>query len=295
MARTCGPDVTAQLRDVLERVERDFKGWSEDEKLSACQRVLIPFKPTSDWGPWQDWRPTPEFGRKIADIDGWDILPLYSRASDWLRDPKVLGEGCCAPTPSVSPALAIAQQVEEYEKPIHCSHSVQVGTECWLNGTVNYGLYGMIIRLCHNHFPVRYAFALEAGKGLIRAYKRFGKEREDPTDPIRWVEATYHGGAAGIPTGKGNRPDCASACRLKGDIATPWDYVWEPVKPRDKASVASIDPTKFPPSPAPPAPKPPGPGPAPPGPPGTGTKSHTVAPGDTLSKLAQRYYGNTGR
>lgn len=116
---------------------------------------------------------------------------------------------------------------------------------CWLNGTVNYGTFGIMVRLCSDYAvsdwkmrlnPVtRTIFSLEWAKMLIRAYKEFGANKEGAILPIAWTEATFHGGPKAVPSVPGNRPKCQCSCNCKGDIVK-WDYVWEPVKPRSAAA-----------------------------------------------------------
>jgi LysM domain len=58
---------------------------------------------------------------------------------------------------------------------------------------------------------------------------------------------------------------------------TTWDYIWEPVKPRSGAKHPSIPPKPAPIPPSIPAP--------------AAVKTYSV-PGDSLSKIAQKFYGN---
>jgi hypothetical protein len=64
-----------------------------------------------------------------------------------------------APTPSSSKPLADVFD-DAYEDPRTRSDTVQVGGQCWLNGTVNYGTYGIMVRLCSDAFPFKFALAL---------------------------------------------------------------------------------------------------------------------------------------
>lgn len=277
---TCGPDVTREFQAILTRVQADFASWSTTDQERACRRILIPV---------QMPRYTPgtspmDFVRSAADINGWDILPLFQGASGWLRDPAVVAEGCAVLTSTGNPADPFD---DLHEDPIRCPNTVQVGTECWLNGTPNYGLYGIMVRLCHDAFPVQFAFALEMAIGLIRAYKSAGSHPEDAADPIRWVRATYSGGPTATPTGPGNRTHCACGCSLTGRIV-PWDYVWEPVKPRARATHPHLIPGAIAPHAPPPPPAPVAPAPAP----GPAPRTYTVQAGDSLSRIAIRFYGD---
>jgi len=226
-AGICGPDVTAEVTAIWSRIQSDFRSWTTDQKFSACTRVLIPVqRPT--YTPGTD---PMTFARSAADINGWDVLPLYQGASEWLRTPPVYdpstGGPCASPT-SLNPSAGPFD--DAHESPMTCSNTVQVSGQCWLNGTVNYGTYGIMVRLCRDEFT-RFRFALQMATNLIRLYKSAGAHPEDAALPIAWVEATYHGGPTGRPTLPGNRPQCRCSCPCRGNVVN-WDYVWEPVKPR---------------------------------------------------------------
>jgi hypothetical protein len=215
----------------------------------------------------------------MADINGWDVLPLFQNTSLWLRSYPIYDAttgGPCATPSSLRPSAPPDDDAHESDQT--CSNTVQVGGECWLNGTVNYGTYGIMLKLCKDEFPFKFALALQMGEALIRTYKSIGPHPEDPTLPIAWVRATFNGGSSAKPSNSGNRPQCKCTCPCKGNVTT-WDYVWEPVKPR----IHAVKP-KIPPKPAPPPPLiPPSPGASP---------IYTVLPGDSLAKIAKDFYGN---
>jgi hypothetical protein len=206
---------------------------------------LIPLqKPV--WTPGTNLR---DFGRSVADINSWDILPLYQGHSAWLRDPRVLAFGCATPSSS-DPNADVFD--DAHEDPMTCSDTVQVAGECWLNGTVNYAAFGIMVRLCKNEFPVEFLFAQQVAEGLIRTYKALGSHPEDAEPPLKWFRATFFGGPAGTtPKGSGNRSQCTCAgCPLDGSVVN-WDYVWEPVKPRQAPAAAKAPVLTLPSSPVP--------------------------------------------
>jgi hypothetical protein len=225
----CGPDVTDQVTAIWTRIQQDFRTWTEDQQLAACTRILIPIQtPQVQPGPGIHPR---EFIRSMADINGWDVLPLFQGSSTWLRSLPVYDpatRGPCATPSSLNPSADSFD--DAHESPLTCSNSVQVSGQCWLNGTVNYGTYGIMVRLCRDRFT-RFRFALEMAVNLIRTYKKIGAHPEDSTLPIAWVQATFHGGPTGRPTQPGNRPQCKCTCPCRGNVVS-WDYVWEPVKSR---------------------------------------------------------------
>lgn len=257
----CGPDVTDQIATVWQRIQTDFGKWKEakdagiaetDACHDACKRILFPFTPKPDF-------------------NGWDTLPLFQGCSGWLESFPC----CCTPS-----------NPDNDEDPNTCSHSVQVKGQCWLNGTVNYGTYGIMVKLCADKFPSEYGNALATAERWIRAYKFFASW-EDDTLPLAWLRATYHGGPRAVPPNPGNRPQCKCTCPYDGSVLKEWDYVWEPWKSRTKAIKPGIP--VFPPI----APPPSAPSPAP-VPPTVGVPftAYVVMPGDSLSKIAAKFYGD---
>jgi len=237
----CGPKVDGEFKTVLTKIQTDFGGWTRAQRDQACQRILIPLVPTG--GEFGGREPTFEdlvadpvkLSRLVGlkpDINGWDVLPLFQLKSGWLRSAKVLNKGCASPT---SPKPKAAPNDAAHENPCTCSDSVEIGGKCWLNGTVNYGTFGIMVGLCADEFlpgPLR-GTLLNYAEALIRGYKQF-INKEDPTLPIEWTRATFRGGPGASPSVPGNRPNCAPGCSLTGSLAT-WDYVWEPIKPRATA------------------------------------------------------------
>jgi hypothetical protein len=135
-----------------------------------------------------------------------------------------------------------------------------MGQGCWLSGSVNYGTYGIMMRLCHDWSRPYLGRAIatslgfgrmvhmdpsqpEAGAGLLApAFSRDSMmrfvyvykvwDRDDPVAPLAWATATYSGGPTAIPTG-GNRRYCNVPCPSAGTGPHGgWRYVWEPVRPR---------------------------------------------------------------
>ncbi|MBC8164806.1 MAG: LysM peptidoglycan-binding domain-containing protein [Bryobacteraceae bacterium] len=284
----CGPDVTAELETIWTKIQSDFRSWTPDQRSDACSRILIPLK-MPVWTPGTDPK---TFIRSVGDINGWDVMPLYQGASLWLRSYPIYDAatgGPCATPSSTNPIPPPLTDLDKYKQWLFddahesdqtCSNSVQVGGQCWLNGTANYGTFGIMVRLCRDEFPVKFMFALKMAETLIKTYKAIGPHPEDPALPIAWLLATFNGGPTGKPVVAGNRPQCKCTCPSKGSITT-WDYVWEPVKQR----VSAMGPT-IPAKPTAPPVPPVAPSPS------TAGKTYTVAPGDSLAKIANAQYGD---
>jgi hypothetical protein len=133
---------------------------------------------------------------------------------------------------------------------------------CWLNGTVNYATFGVMVRLCAGKFSLADLTRAQAGAAgvgvdtaqavgellgavlsleewaevLIRTYKALKGSAVDTADlPVAWVRAFARGGSSASPPGGANRADCKPNCALAGNLVH-WDWVWEPVKPRAGAT-----------------------------------------------------------
>lgn len=262
----CGPDVTTQVAATWGKVQTDFRRWTRVQKIRACNRILLPIKDPVGLVTKIVQNPTSGLEaikaeiRAHADIDGWDTLPLFQGASEWLRRPPVFDptlNGPCA-KPSSSDFNNTDPFAAGHEDPNTCSNTVQVAGKCWLNGSVNYGLFGVMVRECSdfaandwmptglpttNPFDsplkfnpiIRGIYSLTWATMLIKAYKKFGNNPEGAVVPVAWTEATFNGGPSATPSVAENRPRCKCSCGCKGDIVN-WDYVWEPEKPRSGAS-----------------------------------------------------------
>jgi hypothetical protein len=227
----------------LRNIERAFAGWSRTNQQRACARVLIPLTPGG-----------------APDINGWDTLPLFQGASHWLRSPPVYRHprrGPCA-TPTSSDRTNASNFAPGHEDPTTCSNSVEFEGGCWLNGTVNYATFGVMVRLCAGKFTLADLARAQAGAAgvdveiagalgellgtalsleewaevLIQTYKALKGSTVDTADlPVAWVRAFARGGSSASPPGGANRADCKPSCALTGNLVR-WDWVWEPVKPR---------------------------------------------------------------
>ena len=239
----CGPKVDVQFKNVLMQIQSDFKKWDEAKRDDACTKILIPVEPSKPGKTptFKDIAQNPTKLLSLAglkpDINGWDVLPLFQGHAGWLRSQRVLSRGCAVPSSTKPGADAFDPA---HEDPCTCSDSVQIGGKCWLAGTVNYGSFGIMVKLCAEEFMPSFAqgLLLTYAEGLIRGYKQF-INKEDPSLPIAWMKATFNGGPAATPSGAGNRPNCKCSCPIDGSMVR-WDYVWEPAKPRSAAAAPMV-------------------------------------------------------
>ena len=265
-AFVCGPDVTAEIKAVWTRIQGEFRGRPRGDKIKLCNKILLPVNDPG--GLVKDLLASLKIGqmpdlpqimakvRAHADTNGWDVLPLYQGASEWLRTPPVFDPALNGPfaSPSSSDYANPDPFAAGHEDGATCSNTVQVAGKCWLNGSVNYGTYGVMVKLCSefaaddlfipnfrsaNPFDqplklnpvVRAIYSLTWATMLIKAYKRFGDNPEGAIIPVAWTVATFRGGPGATPGIPGNRPKCNCKPGLTGNIVS-WDYVWEPLKPR---------------------------------------------------------------
>lgn len=247
----CGPKIDDAFKKALERIQTDFRSaaWTRADRDAACTRILIPVQPAKKGTPAPSFADIAADPKKLLllagvtpDIDGWDMMPLFEGASAWLRSPKVLKAGCGIPSTSKPAAPAFDKA---HEDACTCSDTVEIGGKCWLNGTVNYGTFGIMIKLCAEEFvpSILQGLVLTYAGTLIRAYKAFRPDptgvTSDPSLPLAWMAATFNGGPGGVPKEAGNRPHCSCGCSLGGDIVK-WDYVWETKKARVSALAPAV-------------------------------------------------------
>lgn len=246
----CGPDVEAPTTAVWTRVQADFAGWTDAQKCSACGSLVNPIvagaasiDPSMIGSGLQHLWETGnvvEGGQVVLmglgqnlNRDAFDTLGLYLGSASYLRA-RPYSPPCGQP-PSPNPAAAATDHV--HEDPSTCATTVELGSECWVSGTANYGTYGIMMRACHDWLSRGGACVLPAALFtrtativLVQAYKRL--DDDDPEPPTRWAVATYDGGPVARASG-GNRPNCPTDCpdtnRYQGG---PFSYVWEPVMPR---------------------------------------------------------------
>lgn len=261
----CGPDVTNEVRAIWFKIQTDFRPRPRRDKITLCNKILLPVNDPG--GLIRELLQSLKGGkpnldqlmnqiRAHADINGWDVLPLFQGASAWLRTPPVFDPALNGPfaTPSSSDYSNPDQFAAGHEDEATCSNTVQIAGQCWLNGSVNYGTFGVMVKLCsefaasdiglpnlrsNNPFDqplafnpvIRAIYSLTWATMLIKAYKQFGNNPEGAIVPVAWTKATFEQGPMGVPPIPGNRPKCQCKPGLTGNIVQ-WDYVWEPLKPR---------------------------------------------------------------
>lgn len=109
---------------------------------------------------------------------------------------------------------------EDGESKKACSQTVEVDGKCFLAGTVNYVLWGLICRLCNMRFNYPSHSTME---DLVIIYNRVGFD--DPGPPGEWAEIGWKGFGGTAPP-VGNRSSCQSKC--PHEHSTPFSWQWLP-------------------------------------------------------------------
>jgi outer membrane protein OmpA-like peptidoglycan-associated protein len=130
----------------------------------------------------------------------WDIEQLHFEAI------KPNFKGCGIP--------------EKGEDEKACSQTVEVDGKCFLAGTVNYVLWGLICRLCNMRFGYPSHSTME---NLVWLYNRVGAD--DPGPPGEWAEIGWKIFSGTAPP-VGNRSSCQPKC--PHEHTTPFSWQWLP-------------------------------------------------------------------
>ncbi len=186
----CGPDITEELIGVLRSIRSWYNDLTPDQQENACNSIHS----FSD--------------SNFSFVDAWDISELFY--FDWLASPPYYP--FCGSSPN------------SFQE---CLGTVEVLGQCYLAGTVNYAMLGVMASLCDWIMP---EWVL---RGLIYAWKGLNTSLggfDDPIPPTEWAIAAYRGFPSFHPT-QGNRPHCRTTCPVEYRGPS-FDWIWEPYKPR---------------------------------------------------------------
>jgi hypothetical protein len=217
--RVCGPNVGGEVARAWSSARSRFVSLSFGEKLDNCRMLVQPFVIRS--------------GGVGLNQDAFDTWGLFQNSAGWTRVPPWHGS-CGSPGSS--------GDVHDPLDPAHedasaCSNTVQIGSDCWLSGTPNYGLFGIAMSLCSDFTlplaglpgmaALHQLFSLPSTMALVGGYKAL--KGDNIVGPEKWAIATYLGGPSATASG-GNRATCSSTC--PGPAPPPFLIVWEPHMPR---------------------------------------------------------------
>jgi len=176
-AFVCGPDVTAQVKDVCALTRSTFGGWKPAEQAGACHAL----------------------NSLITGGYAWDIVDLHNNA--WILKYR--------------PACASAGAAPA------CGSSVEVLNECHYAGSVNYVIFGVMCKLCQDHFKsIGSSDASDYTEAemlsLINKYKGTGFSGfQTPSANFgpsqAWAKAGFQDWPA-VASPTGDRPNCSASC-----------------------------------------------------------------------------------
>lgn len=213
----CGPKVDEQVKSTWAQIQSDYASLPLSNRANACRLLVQPVIIDHLKG-----------GKVTLNADAFDTIGLFQGSMDWTRQPPYAGS-CGKPGPT--PADPNDPFDPAFEK--GCSNSVQIGNECWLSGTPNYGTFGIMMRLCYDDIRMQILlglagvsretiFGLAPTVALAGGYKAV--KRDNVLDPTTWAAATWLGGPA-TQVGGGNRSECACTCPHPGPTGV-FDYEW---------------------------------------------------------------------
>ena len=197
------------MKDAIRRTKRIFGQWKDEKKHEACSAL---------------------HSLSAGDI-AWDLVELHGQVTDDTLNKPSRGEKMtfypCA-TPGAKPA---------------CGSSVTVDNSCHFAGSANYVIWGVMCRLCYNHYITKLhtlkayelidRAAYEYGKlhfsmtGMLRLidiYKKYVPQLvlDAPASNIhaakRWSIAGYNGWPSGAPTPEPDRANCELICTAKAPV-----------------------------------------------------------------------------
>jgi hypothetical protein len=214
--KVCGPNVGAEMGRAWSAALMKFEALSTTDKANNCRMLVQPLiKDLTDSG-------------LTLNASAFDTWGLYEVTAGWTHVPP--WHGPCA-TPGIDAAHRDA------EDPDLCSNTVQIGSDCWLSGTPNYGTFGVVMRACWDFTTLpgllpglgvlHDLFSLESTMTLVALYKL--ARGDSIVGPEKWAMVTWLGGPEATATG-GNRPACSLSC--PGPPPPPFFVVWEPNMPR---------------------------------------------------------------
>ena len=169
---------------------------------------------TTKWNSDQKENACDALDNAIDAQSAWDIVQLHNKG--WISQNY---QPTCATTGAVP----------------HCGSSVQVGSDCYYSGSVNYVIFGKMCKLCADYYlgipliNTGYArFTKSAMNSLINLYKGtgvtgFATPAPNFSTSVAWADAGYDGwpGSSAPP---GDRNNCAPMCPLpfSGSFSVHW-------------------------------------------------------------------------
>lgn len=210
----CGVEVTDLMKDAIKATRSAFTAWNNDKRHEACQAL--------------DSLRTGSYA--------WDIIHLHRQVTnDWLNKPF---RPACA-TSGATPA---------------CGSSVTVDGTCHFAGSANYVIFGVMCRLCSDHYRAMLkksswyevfdrdtyidgvmSFNKSGMLGLIDLYKKYipllkgDRAASNLKAAKRWSIAGFDGWPLGVKTPPADRANCTTTCTQNASTSyKKFDVSWYP-------------------------------------------------------------------
>jgi hypothetical protein len=239
----CGPDVKAPTMLAVFATQKAFDGWTDDQRAEACGSLedISQLPGRARWGEKGKWVPI----AKIA----WDIPALHH--AEWVQDYRPeCATFCKTPTCGFFPGDPGFKPGDSEDSSTAIA-SVQVDGTCHYAGSLNYVIFGVMCRLCYDHYmemreevgayPPDPLGIIATGYdewhmlNTIWAYKGdvplFHGASANYEASKRWASAGWNGWPFMAPAPAGDRPNCAvnvcphvfgSVGVAKGPFAVAW-------------------------------------------------------------------------
>lgn len=194
---TCGPDVTAHVKDVLGSIKRIFGGWSKADQERACNAIT-------------SGAPDPNKPDAPIWLNAWDITELHNQA--WINQPPI------------SPPCAMPQDT--------CGSTVAVDGKCYYGGSVNYLMFGAMMKLCGKS-QQEMLVVIDLYKGPLPPIPVLlpdGRPAAANWQPSRdFAKAAFEGWPSGGMLPPSDRPKCKRSCGYKMSEDKRFGFTWAPM------------------------------------------------------------------
>jgi len=218
----CGPNVTAQTKAAVNKIMTTFDGWTPDVKYLHCSAL----------------------NSVLTAGEAWDINELHNQ--QWIKRYR---PQCATPCPGDHPCGKFYP--DEVKKVKEAQATVQIDSSCHYAGSVNYVSYGVMCRLCFEHFTAlaqkpdnSWFFKQEmesaASDFTENAMLQMLHYYKGPVPLLRaasgnynasraWASSGWNGWPAHCTSPAGDRPGCAPTCPLAyGSVPLPTDGTADP-------------------------------------------------------------------
>jgi hypothetical protein len=216
----CGPNVTTQTKDAVAKIRSTFGGWTGDVKYNHCCAL----------------------DSVITAGEAWDVQELHNQ--QWIKRYR---PQCATACPGKPCGKFYPDEVKKVKDAVG---TVQVESSCHYPGSVNYVAYGVMCRLCNDHFN---KLAREADSWAFRVQMESAARSYSESAMLRmiwyykgeiplvreasgnyeaskaWARAGFNNWPSGGSGPAGDRGNCSATCPLAyGSAPLPTDGTASP-------------------------------------------------------------------